>query len=284
MSESTTQAIAYDTLDRTEAIVLEHAAQGATTDSTFVQQQLPPLDRAVPYFPNAAPSSIDVVNLDSYTAARDLIKAHSDADGKIAVLNLASDMKPGGGWLRSLTKTQEEALCYSSTLYSTLKERYYPWPNVGPGSTAGVFSPGVVIFKDDLDHQCMDLPLEERRVVSVITVAAPCAPHLSPDRTRFRDKSVLNDFREKVRLVYRMTAHNRKDYLVLGAMGCGAYGCPPEQVANEMKAILSSPEFAGWFKRVVFAVYGNPGLPSSIGNFNVFKKNFENCKTQSATS
>ncbi|KAF9003468.1 hypothetical protein BDZ89DRAFT_1146082 [Hymenopellis radicata] len=57
-----------------------------------------------------------------------------------------------GGWEGSLTRTQEEALRYSSTLYITLKDEYYPWPNIGPGSIAGIYSPAVLVHRDDLDQ------------------------------------------------------------------------------------------------------------------------------------
>ncbi|KAH6916403.1 hypothetical protein BKA70DRAFT_1419318 [Coprinopsis sp. MPI-PUGE-AT-0042] len=124
--------------------------------------------------------------------------------------------------------------------------RVYPWPNVGPGSAAGV-SPGVVIFKDDLDHACLDLPIDQRLVVSVITVAAPRYRKLTPDGEQFNDPSVLEDLRAKIRLVYRMAAQNGQQYLILGAMGCGAYACPPKLVAEEMKSILLEKEFSGWF-------------------------------------
>lgn len=40
-------------------------------------------------------------------------------------------------------------------------------------------------------------------------------------------------------------------------MGCGAYGCPPLQVAEEMKSIILEQEFEGWFQEVLFAVYSN---------------------------
>jgi hypothetical protein len=43
-------------------------------------------------------------------------------------------------------------------------------------------------------------------------------------------------------------------------MGCGAYACPPRQVAEEMKAILLDAEFKGWFKKIVFAVYANNSM------------------------
>ena len=62
----------------------------------------------------------------------------------------------------------------------------------------------------------------------------------------------------------------------LGAMGCGAYWCPPHAVAREMKAILLEPEFKGWFKKVVFAVYSSPG--NGEKNFNIFSEIFENVK------
>jgi len=49
-------------------------------------------------------------------------------------------------------------------------------------------------------------------------------------------------------------------------MGCGAYACPPQLVAHEMKAILLEKEFGGYFDRVVFAVYSQ----GRNGNFSVF--------------
>jgi hypothetical protein len=129
---------------------------------------------------------------------------------------------------------QEEALCYSSTLFPTLRPKHYPWRNIGPKSVAGMYSPGVVIFKDDLDHDCIDLPQEEYLVVGVLTVAAPrhppCAlgvdgPDVSTSIQRITDSSVriselgiLEDLRSKIRLVYRMAASNGHTHLVLGML------------------------------------------------------------------
>jgi hypothetical protein len=55
-------------------------------------------------------------------------------------------------------------------------------------------------------------------------------------------------------------------------MGCGAYCCPPRQVAEEMKSILFDEEFVGWFKEVVFAVY--PAGRTGQINYDVFKEVF----------
>ncbi|KAJ7171005.1 hypothetical protein C8R46DRAFT_895147 [Mycena filopes] len=263
--------IAKDTIERSSKIVAEHNQQGASVDSVFIQQQLPALDPAACPDPKHTPAAVDIINSDAFKVARTLLA--SDPVAKVAVLNLASDILPAGPWLQVMTTTQEEALCYSSTLYVTLKKEYYPWPNLGDGCVAGVYSPGVVIFRDDLDHDCVELPHAERRVVSVITVAAPAWAELTPDEEAFEDESTLEYLREKIRLVYRMAAHNGQQHLVLGAMGCGAYECPPRLVATEMRDILLEAEFRGWFKKVVFAIYSRPD--NGPGNFEIFEDIFK---------
>jgi hypothetical protein len=82
-----------------------------------------------------------------------------------------------------------------------------------------------VIFRDVLKNDCQELPEDEWRVVSVLTVAAPRRPRLiiTQDDSdtnelafEFAHPGVLDDLREKIRLVYRMAASNGKEYLVLG--------------------------------------------------------------------
>lgn len=55
-------------------------------------------------------------------------------------------------------------------------------------------------------------------------------------------------------------------------MGCGAYACPPQLVAEEMKSALLDAEFKGWFRKVVFAIYSKVG--NGYGNFDVFRNVF----------
>ncbi|KAJ7080730.1 hypothetical protein B0H15DRAFT_743299, partial [Mycena belliarum] len=168
--------IARDTIYRTAEMISQFRKGGASAESTFFSNQLPPLESLGDGASGLTQPEVEinVINSDSYISARTILAETSQANGKTAVLNLASDEEPAGGWIHSFTRTQarfdEEALCYSSTLYATLKPKYYlqyPWPNLGPGSVAGVFSPGVVVFKDDLAHHCADLPPEDRVVVSL---------------------------------------------------------------------------------------------------------------------
>jgi hypothetical protein len=97
------QKIAANTLGRVESIVA--CTLGASLNSTFIASQLPVLDS------NANPAHegtpIRIVNADSFTAARAIARSiKEDCKGKIAVLNLASDELPGGGWKYSLSRTQ----------------------------------------------------------------------------------------------------------------------------------------------------------------------------------
>lgn len=146
-----------------------------------------------------------------------------------------------------------------------------------------------MIFKDDLDHDCAELPKSQRRVVSVITVAGPRRPKLTANGEGFANRSDLEDLRGKIRLVYRMAAHHKQRYIVSGifgldskerryltrllegALGCGVYACPPKLVAKEMKDILLDQEFRNYFEQVVFAVYNK-------GNFAIFRDAFAGIK------
>lgn len=96
------QKIAQDTIARSAQITSESVTQSASLASNFIPAQLTALD------PSQCPNlSLDVrvVNSDSFTVARNLLK-DTDALGKIAVLNLASDEQRAGGWIQSLTMTQ----------------------------------------------------------------------------------------------------------------------------------------------------------------------------------
>jgi hypothetical protein len=71
------------------------------------------------------------------------------------------------------------------------------------------------VVKDTLDNDCVDLPAEDGFVVSVLTVAAPMWPVLTPDE-KFAKLEDMRDLRGKIRLFYRMAAANGQESLVLG--------------------------------------------------------------------
>lgn len=151
-----------------------------------------------------------------------------------------------------------------------MKKEWYPWADKGKKSCAGIVSPDVVVFRDTLDNDCVELPVEERHVVSVFTVAAACRPEVTGNGQAFARESDVVELQQKIILILRMAVGEGVTSLVLGAMGCGAYGCPPRAVAMEMKKVLEMDEFGGWFENVVFAVYA--AGPTGMENFVVFSE------------
>lgn len=191
-----------------------------------------------------------------------------------AVLNLASNVRPGGGW-ETGAMAQEEALCYRSSLSLSLHKRYYPWK-----AREGLYTRDVVIIRGSAadDHVLLrpavaaaDLP-----VLSVLSVAAVRDPKLAEGQSTSGDRRqvfakdadrILT--KDKMRLTLRMAATKGHDCLVLGALGCGAYKNPPEEIADAWKEVLSENEFAGgWWREIWFAVLDK----SNEGNFEVFEK------------
>ena len=58
----------------------------------------------------------------------------------------------------------------------------------------------------------------------------------------------------RIHLVLRMAVEHNVDTLILGAFGCGVFGQDPKVVASWFRRLLTSEEFSGAFRRVVFAI------------------------------
>ncbi|KAH8643644.1 hypothetical protein IG631_01107 [Alternaria alternata] len=232
------------------------------------------------------PCTIQVLDMDSFDAAIQLDPSHtvnqhvtkkrSDTSTEkvtpVAVLNLASERSPGGGWQKGAL-AQEECLCYRSSLYLSLDRKLYPIPPL-----SAIYSPNVVIIRESMSRghklhsrTCPpDLP-----AVSVISVAALRQPELSNDGTAFKSPGVRSHTKKNIRLILRVAARHGHRKLVLGALGCGVFANPPRDVANCFLEVFREPEFqGGWWEKVVFAVMDNVNGPDGgkdgKGNFGQF--------------
>lgn len=234
---------------------------------------------------------IRVINEDTLNAGIDAAARASQDDATHhnpypAIVNFADRNRPGGGWLNG-AMAQEESLCYRSSLSLSLdgKRGHYP---LSAREAEVIYSPFVVVVRGDLasGHQLLldshgggamahNLP-----VVSALTVNAirrPDVRQISPlsgsavahDKYVFqrdRDRTLTKD---KMRLVLRVAAWHRHRHLVLGAMGCGVYANPPEDVAHCWLEVLREDEFRGnWWRSVCFAIYD----PKKEGNYEIFSR------------
>ncbi|RAL12459.1 uncharacterized protein BO97DRAFT_390112 [Aspergillus homomorphus CBS 101889] len=190
----------------------------------------------------------------------------------VCILNMANAKRPGGGWLNGAL-AQEEALCYRSSLSSTLKRSFYPMKFLG-----AIYSPTVVIFRESLDrgHKLMDLQRPDLLpVVSVISVAAIQNPELDQECSppMYKNPRDREGTKNKMRTILRIAAYKKHRRIVLGALGCGAFGNPNVEVAACWAEVLREEEFQGWWERIVFAILDDATtLTQGLGNFDVFRE------------
>ncbi len=198
-----------------------------------------------------------------------------------AALNMASFIRPGGG-VKNGSRAQEEDLCRRSNLiqslygfdpegceelgYTAPKRLKYPIPMFG-----GIYSPHVLVFRNALSYSLMDKPFE----TNVITVAGIRHPVLDKKTGMLQDRDAVT-MKGKIRAILRIALLNKHTKLVLGALGCGAYGNPPQHVARLFSEVLHEEEFWLHFEEICFAILedGNSLKNQSGGNIKPFKEVF----------
>ncbi len=197
---------------------------------------------------------------------------------RIAVLNFAASGTPGGGVTHG-SYAQEESLCRCSTLYPSLKtdtawEEFYSYHHNYCGWAASdtcIYSPDVVICRDDSDLLCDRLDPEEFVKVDVITCAAP---HVFKNLV-VSDEDLYSMHVSRARNILRVCAYNGADVFVGGAFGCGAFRNPPEIVASAWHEAMK--EYGEKFDLIAFVIYVSdyePKRPSGEANLWAFRSEF----------
>lgn len=189
---------------------------------------------------------------DTISAARSLATANPNPEFKptqesssspspqrVAILNMASPLNPGGGFLNGAT-SQEESLCMRTTLLPSLRDHYYRLPDLG-----AIYTPDVLVFRpdDNDDEQAGDiLDKKDRWFVDCISAAMLRNPETEADpssgRRRYahdKDRQLVLD---KMKMVMRICRAKGIQKVVLGAWGCGAYGNPVGEVAAAWRKVL----------------------------------------------
>ena len=213
---------------------------------------------------NLPNGKIKVYNLDTCECAKIFIES-----GKTCILNFASAMNVGGGFL-SGANAQEEAICRNSTLYASINSpqaRYYYDYNIANKHTNPmysnymIFSPYVEVIRDSNGNL-----LEKPYTISAITSPAVnlnkaknCSPDMIYDCMLNREECIL-----------KVAISNNIDNLILGAWGCGVFGNNPTDIANQFKFLLIKKGYIKCFKNVAFAIYDKKGY-----NFQIFLDAFK---------
>lgn len=190
---------------------------------------------------------IQVWNLDTLDAAFRL-KAQNE---RPLVLNMASDFRPGGGYLKG-SMAQEEELFRRTSLSWNLDPARYP---LGPFECC--YSPNVYVFRNGPEtsyDRCRGWE------VDILSIAAVRKPRLLKDKyaNPLDELAML----EKIRGMFKVAIANKHECLLLSAFGCGAFYNPPHAVAGLFNQVCK--EFDGHVKLVVFSILPGP-------NYDVFR-------------
>jgi uncharacterized protein (TIGR02452 family) len=215
--------------------------------------------------------SIKVLNEDCLRVAQNLI---TEGVKNVCVLNMASDIRPGGGVAKG-SRAQEEDIFRRTNISRALDvgnpnlvnkfgKVLYPF-NKSFSNTKGykgedvaIFCKDVVVVKDE-NYEL----LKESFEVDVISVAAIRQPKLEQGKLNSYDEALMM---QKIDQIFKIAHLNEANALVLGALGCGAFKNPPEHVSELFKKYMETHNLP--FTHIYFAVLSTDDNP----NFEIFSK------------
>ena len=253
-------------------VMVELPDDKAMREGSVLYQQELPMAGATDY---DGMTTVKVLEQDCIVAAKGLL----DRGYNPAVLNLASSWSPGGGVVQG-SRAQEESIFRRTNLYSSL----YQFAHGGkPDMFAtkpepidlkktphykehldyhfgGIYTPGATVFRAT-NFELFQKPFQ----MSFITVAAIKEPVLTP--TGHLTDADKDQTRDKIRTILRIGLKHGHDCLVLGALGCGAYGNPPADVARLFHEVIEEEEFRDKYRMIVFAIIGQKCLIAFYNEF-----------------
>lgn len=227
-------------------------------------------------------TEIDVVNNDTLYEAKTLI----DEGYKPLVLNMASEIIPGGGTLKG-SSAQEENIFRRTNIYKSLyryhdvgkqfnveknQNNTYPLNN----EYGAIYTPYVTVFREgeDKNYQYTEKPYQ----LAVITIPSVRYPKLTQDKQYYADKQTEEKVIQKIKQLLNIAIENKHNALVLSAFGCGAFKNPPKEVARIFADVLTEEQYEGAFKKIHFAILENKdtqGEHNKQGNLKPFLEIFK---------
>jgi uncharacterized protein (TIGR02452 family) len=197
---------------------------------------------------------VEVCNIDTLDMALDFCKFKM----RPLVLNMASNICPGGG-VKSGKSAQEECIFRRTNAIYTHPKEWYPLER-----SQCVYCPDVTILKDSTYNV---LPESEQYSVGMLALPALRKPKLLKNCTEYQSTD-RERMEIKIEAIFKIAITHGHDALVLGALGCGVFCNPPLEVAQLFKAAIV--KYGGFFKRIGFAVL--TVKPEDANNFDIFSK------------
>lgn len=135
------------------------------------------------------------------------------------VLVFADDVNPGG-CVDSGNGMQEESIFRRSALFKYLTKNLYPLLE-----NQAIYCKNVPV--------CKNINLDDIETKYVSFLACPC---IKMPRDPITDKEI-DILKQKIRLIFKIAISNNHKNVVLGAWGCGVWGCNPKDISKYFKEI-----------------------------------------------
>ena len=212
--------------------------------------------------------NVKVIEADSVTAMTLF------ANTKVAILNMASAKRPGGG-VASGSKAQEESLFRCSNLALSISQEFYPLRE-----DEFLYTRNAVFFKDVM-YNDMEFAIE----ADVITCAAI---NLNDNAIygyfgrEVNTDNVLDDpeyvrlTNKKIASIITIAIKHGVENLILGAWGCGVFKNDPNFIAQTFYQNLKINDRYKHFDNVIFALINDKN--STANNVEAFKKHVKEIK------
>lgn len=139
-----------------------------------------------------------------------------------------------------------------STLLPSLRDEFYRLPE-----NALIYTPDVLIFRG---QDLSPLPKSDRFFVDVISCAALRFPEVEDGK--YVVEADCEAMVKTIRSILRAAVMKGCTRIVLGALGCGAYANPVQEVAKMFKRVIcgnakrKGDETWGGLQEIVFAIRG----------------------------
>jgi uncharacterized protein (TIGR02452 family) len=236
--------IFLNTLDITTKITSHSFKQSEKWDFDI---NVPPEDELFKCQANQEPAKLSITDNDTISEA--VIMLNNGLDPLI--LNMACDVKPGGG-VENGARAQEEDLFRCSNYKLCVDKSLYPI-----GDDELIITNDVTIVKDT-----EYLMLDKFFKADFIAIPAVKRPLVNDDQYLINDD--YEQMKKKIDGIFRYAIYHNRDTLLLGALGCGAYGNPPDKVASMFRETIDKYKY--YFKEIRFAVLSH----GKNNNYEVF--------------
>lgn len=157
------------------------------------------------------------------------------------VLNLASYKNHGGG-VKFGSMAQEEEISRKTDYMKHQCDGLYPM-----SFDEMIFTSNIKVIKDEKYNK---LKLSQIKEFDMLAVAAIKNPQVINNKLLTHHRNITYN---KIEGIFKFAIMHNYEVLILGALGCGAYHNPPEEIINIYNECII--KYGNNFKKIIFSIY-----------------------------